>query len=373
MALVIKFIWHQNMKIFKNFRLLTLSVACLQIVYMLDVKADSKESNDDKITICHYQGSGIKHTTHIKLSEWSQYTKKYPNDYLGSCNSQDPSATAEKMHVISGCPVDIRQQLLTKIQSFYDPIVVDDSSLDDNDMAKAMSQCLDNGDSSDSNKGNIDTRKTGGQGRGHDSVSDSGKHHYVTRCLNTDKSHKADSSKSKRKGRSDSDKDPNNQNFHKKLVAENIDNNSQKGLKSVLVVSDSSLNDSDVKSALAKCGSNSGNLSVSKGDSGHKYRRVKDCSNDNTLKAALDAYKSKAQSDSNKQIIVTDTAYNDASILPLIQKCSGDQVTSGIAAEGAAGSISWREITTPPTSVDPVKEALAQGRKNASAKGGTVK
>ncbi len=99
------------------------------------------------------------------------------------------------MHVISGCTGTYRDALATKVQSYFEPITVADTALDDESVVTAMSQCLDKGDSSDSSKSKADSSKSisGGKGQGHDSVSDSGNNHRIRGCQNKDTEHKADS------------------------------------------------------------------------------------------------------------------------------------------------------------------------------------
>lgn len=327
-------------------------------------KSDSSTRGERKITICHAPpGNELnKHTIHIALSAWAAHVSNHPGDYVGSCNSQDSIKTKEAVHIISGCSDTVRQELITKIQSYYEPIIVEDTALDDENMVIAMSQCLDKGDSSDSNKGGADTRHSGGQGRGHDSVSDSGKHHYISGCQNKDTSHKADSNDHNKHGQSDSDKDPNNINYHKKLKAADSSYDSKKGIKDPLVVSDSNMDDSNIKNAIHHCGSDSNKFGELKGDSGHKYRKIKNCSNDSGLRNAIKQQKEKALSDSSTKIVVTESIYNDASILDLIKQCSSDQVddSSNYGVKGESGPSNWREVTTPDAVIDTIKASKSR-------------
>ena len=306
--------------------------------------ADDRGKSDkssQKITVCHAPpgNPAQKHTIHIAFSAWAAH-KAHTNDYLGSCNNPPviPTTTTtrttpEKIHVISGCTGTYRNALVTKVRSYFDPITVADTSLDDELVVTAMSQCLDKGDSSDSSdsneKGHNSKSLSGGKGRGHDSVSvsDSGKnvlHHLIRGCQNKD-THIADSSKH---GVSDSDKDATNKNYHKKLKNIDSSHDTNKGNKDPIVVSDSSLDDSDVWKEYKECAKDSGNSNKInadktgkvKGDSGHKQHILKSCgdSQDKKLKDAITSYRAKT---STKNIILTETSYNDISVHQAVMDC----------------------------------------------------
>ncbi|MGZ8157569.1 MAG: hypothetical protein ACXWT4_02035 [Methylobacter sp.] len=67
-------------------------------------------------------------------------------------DSGSKKTETETLHVISGCTGSYLDTLLTKVESYYEPITVADTALDDESIVTAMSQCLDKGDSSDSGK-----------------------------------------------------------------------------------------------------------------------------------------------------------------------------------------------------------------------------
>jgi hypothetical protein len=320
-----------------------------------DKRSDSNsgDKSKQKITICHVPpGNPEKmHTIHIAMSAWAAH-KAHTNtnandkglplaDYLGSCNNPPntpPATTKEKLHVISGCTGTYRDALATKVQSYYEPITVADTALDDESVVTAvvtaMSQCLDKGDSSDSSKSKADSSKSasGGKGRGHDSVSvsDSGNHKYhrIRGCQNKDTEHKADSSDSSKHGSSDSDKDDNNKNYHQKLKSADSGHDTAKHIKDPIVVSDSSLDDDGVWKEFKECAKDAGDpkkidsnkIGKQKGDSGHKQHILKSCVDDSgdALRKAIVDYKAKA---STKDIILTATSYNDVSIKQAVEDC----------------------------------------------------
>ena len=339
----------------------------------------SGDNSSSRITICHVPpgNPANKHTIHIAFSAWAAHQKhtntKGPDyvDYLGSCNNapaKGSTVTPEPVHVISGCTGTYRNTLLTKVHSYFEPITVADTALDDLDgeaVVTAMSQCLDKGDSSDSGHSKNDDRSvSGGRGRGHDSVSDSGNHHRIRGCQNKD-THLADSSKH---GVSDSDKDITNKNYHKKL--KDLDNDHDAGKSSgnplyidPVVVSDSSLDDGDVWKEFKKCAQNASDTTKldatvtgkKKGDSGHKQHVLKTCgaTQDQKIRDAITAYRAKA---STKNIILTQTSYNDVSIQQAIADCVDSGKGGGTDAlapptastsTGVGGRLNFREDTSP--------------------------
>ncbi|TAN65295.1 MAG: hypothetical protein EPN17_16925 [Methylobacter sp.] len=287
---------------------------------------DSGNKSHQKITICHVPPGNPeqKHTLHIAFSAWAAH-KAHTNDkgpdyvdYLGSCNSKTSTTPKETLHIISGCTGAAHETLETKVQSYFEPITVADTALDDEAVVTAMSQCLDKGDSSDSS----DSNKGKAKGGGHDSVSDSGKHHRIRGCQD-----KGDSSDKKyRKTLQDAD------------TAR--DNNAAKGiLKDPVVVSDSSLDDSGVWKEYKKCvadtGSpnkiDSGKTGKKRGDSGHSQHILKSCGDaqDQKLKDAIVAYKAKP---SSKDIILTETSYTDVSIKQAVDACVSAGATDSITS-----------------------------------------
>ncbi|MCK9394654.1 MAG: hypothetical protein M0Q44_03600 [Methylobacter sp.] len=300
----------------------------------------SSDKSSQKITICHVPpgNPANKHTIHIAFSAWATHKAHTNNigpdyaDYLGSCNSKTTTTTKETLHVISGCTGTYHDTLAAKVRSYYEPITVADTSLDDESVVTPMSQCLDKGDSSDSGKNHGDSSKSisGGKGRGHDSVSDSGNHHRIRGCQNKDTQVSADSSN--HHGVTDSDNNDANKNYHQKLKDADSarDNNAATGIiKDPIVVSDSSLDDSGVWTAYKTCVAVTGNANkidsskagVKKGDSGHRQHVLEkscvDASGD-TLRNAIVAYKAKS---STKDIILTETSYNDVSIKQAVNDC----------------------------------------------------
>lgn len=275
----------------------------------------STNNSDRKITICHVPpgNPANKHTIHIAFSAWAAH-KAHTNtigpdfaDYLGSCNSRTTSTPKETIHVISGCTGTTRETLETKVQSYYEPITVADTSLDDQSVVTAMSQCLDNGDSSDSSKSNSDSAQSasGGQGKGHDSVSDSGNHHRIRGC-----------------------QDKGNSSYHQTLKTADSTLDTSRSVTDPVVVSDSSLDDTGVWSAYKACVADATNANKidssktgkQKGDSGHRQHILKTCgtTQDQAVRDAVTAYKAKT---STKDIIVTASAYNDVTVKAAIDAC----------------------------------------------------
>lgn len=278
----------------------------------------SSDKSSQKITICHVPpgNPANKHTIHIAYSAWAAH-KAHTNtigpdfaDYLGSCNSRTTSTPKEAVHVISGCTGTTRETLETKVQSYYEPITVADTSLDDEAVVTAMSQCLDKGDSSDSSgHGDSGHSASTGKGGGHDSVSDSGQHHRIRGCQD--------------KGNGDSSK-----NYHQTLKTADSSLDTHRSTKDPIVVSDSSLDDSGVWSAYKTCVQDSSNANKidsgktgkQKGDSGHRQHVLKSCgtTQDQAVRNAVTAYKAKT---STKDIIVTASAYNDVTVKAAIDAC----------------------------------------------------
>ena len=141
--------------------------------------ADSKDNKDKQnVIVCHVPkgNPANKHTIHISSTAWPAHRDNHGGDYLGSCNTEIkkttrvvidpqtnqsisvttnnlPSIAPEPVHAISGCTGEERKTLVSKLQSYYEPIIVNDDALDDKATLAAMSQCLNNGDSGDSGRG----------------------------------------------------------------------------------------------------------------------------------------------------------------------------------------------------------------------------
>lgn len=178
---------------------------------------DSKNNKaKQKVTVCHVPkgNPANRHTIHISISAWPAHRDNHGGDFLGSCNTEikkttkvsktdsttgttksvavtssnlAPPAVPEAVHTISGCTGEARTNLISKLQSYYEPIVVDDTALDDPAVVAATSQCLNNGDSSDS-------------GRGGHNDSDSEKNKAKEKADSNKK--KSDSTKKKDQGKS---------------------------------------------------------------------------------------------------------------------------------------------------------------------------
>lgn len=296
------------------------------------------------------------------------------------------SSTIETQHTVTGCAATYLTPLRKAVREFYEPVIVPDSALDDPTVAMAVSRCLNNGDSSDSGKSNADSskskdaagRKTGGQGQARletrDSVSDSGnskrRTHYITGCKNKDTEVKStsynnsDSTGNAGSGNRGHKADSNSvalNNNHAQILRDTVnaymhmpdstasdhtgrsttvwtkksDVDARKGSgftggkegERGIVVSDSALDDSDVKAAVKACAKkpNSDKIDSSKvgkfmGTYAHKYRIVKSCGTalDNNVKNAIIAYKAK---DSNAPVVFDDSVLGDATIKSLFDAC----------------------------------------------------
>lgn len=353
--------------------------------------------NSQTVTICHIPPGNPqnKHTIHISWSAWPAHKLNHGGDWLGSCNNEPhthsgnvltgvttgttTNVATEQLHVVSGCSDSIRQQIVSKIQSYYDPITVPDNLMDDSAIGPLISQCTDHGDSSDSSKGNSDSSKKdssgriiGGKGQGVDSVSDSGNHHRIRDCKNKDTAHKADSN-SKIGVITDSDKDPQNLNYHKKLK-DYVENYKQKSnITDPIVVSDSSLSDDkEIYAEYKKCAFDSMQPTkisakravTDKGDFGHKQTILKDCPNATTLKKLIEDHKA-AEKSTKKDLILTDTIYNDSTISGLVSQCSKDTpLVSSTSSPGGgiSGPASWVEVINSSPENDPIKTQKANAR-----------
>ncbi len=317
--------------------------------------SDSGNKSHQKITICHVPPGNPtqKHTLHIAFSAWAAH-KEHKNltgpdyvDYLGSCNSKTTTTAKETLHVISGCTGATREALETKVQAYYEPITVADTSLDDEAVVTAMSQCLDKGDSSDSGHADHGAAKGGG----HDSVSDSGKHHRIRGCQD--------------KG-NDSDKK-----YHKILKDADSGLDTHRAIKDPIIVSDSSLDDSGVWPAYKACTKDtsdtknkidSSKISKKKGDSGHRQHILREtdsvsdsgkqhhksctAAQDTTLRSAIAAYKAKA---STKDIILTASSYNDVTVKTAVDACvtagAKDTVTDSFSPNVAIPNVTITHAT----------------------------
>jgi hypothetical protein len=288
-----------------------------------DYRGTSRETKN--ITICHIPpgNPANKHTIHIGYSAWPAHRDNHGGDYLGSCTKATPtgttdptttttdgtttggttttttSSTVDQVHIINGCTGEARATLINLVQTYFDPVVVNDDALKDDhgsvDIVTALSQCLDAGDSSDSGDGNKNNRGHG-KGNGYDSVSDSGNHHFIRACK----------SKSSNRGDSNDSNDSNDFRGNLKSKGDNHNRSNHHGDSSV-IVSDSSLDDSGVKRVYASCiAKDSVSIKTGLGDSGHKYRIVKGC-NDSDLKKELDAHKTRTED-------LTDAKYKDLPI-----------------------------------------------------------
>lgn len=193
-------------------------------------------------------------------------------------------------------------------------------------------------------------------GRGKDSVHDSvrdssgGTHkikvktHHIRGCQNNDSSNKTDSvhqrhDSGKIKAFGDSKGRNTDKNVHKLLKDADSHYDKHHGVKDPVVVSDSSLDDSGVAKEFKKCtakDSDSRKIDSNKagkkcGDSGHKHHVLsqtvvtQNCNggSDSALKTAILEHKDKVANDttSTKDILVTESAYNDVQIQQAIQAC----------------------------------------------------
>ena len=296
-----------------------------------DNNARGNDNEDKKITICHVPPGNPenKHTIHIGYSAWPAHRDNHVGDYLGSCTQAPASSTTvDEVRVITGCTGTYRETLITKVQSYFEPIVVSDDALTDDrdseDVVTALSQCLDAGDSSDSSDSS-DKKKDNrgnGKGSGHDSVSDSGKHHFISGC----------------KSKANDSNDSNDSNaYRNKLKKEDSGYKKAKAkTDSNLIVSDSSLDDSGVREKYKACVADSDDASkidsskvkLGQGDSGHQYRIVKGCGDSGIkdLKEELTKHKERVE-DANdakykdRPIVITTVSMQDAAIEAARAEC----------------------------------------------------
>ena len=290
--------------------------------------SDSNErgqSNEDKkVTICHVPKGHPegRHTIHISYKAWTNaHHKNHSGDTLGSCTKTPvpgttTTTTTDTTYTVTGCTGTAREELVTVVQSYFEPVVVDESTLDDDeDMVTSVSQCLDGGDSSDSNDAHKDKRGNG-KGSGYEHVSDSHNHHFLGGCKNKDSGDSEHNYRSKIKS-NDSD--------HKKK-----EHGKNSNYSTSLIVTDSSMDDSGVKRAYDKCVNDSHGhtrsnmVAFNLGDSGHKYRIVKSCdSGDSDLRAKIQSHKEtvKTSKDTTYQVVVTGTSLQDCDISKAVNTC----------------------------------------------------
>ncbi len=309
-----------------------------------------------EIIICHVPigNPANKHTIHIGYSAWPSHRDNHGGDYLGSCNnppSTSSTTVKEDTLVISGCTGETRTTLLKLTQSYFDPIIVNDDAFDDETTVTALSQCLDKGDSSDSSKSDSSKNKPdSGKGGGHDSVSDSGHHHRISGCKNQDSSDSHHDS-------SDSKESDSSKNYAKKLHEKNDKYNEDNGHgDSSLNISDSSMDDSGVYTEYKKCADSSATHKgkMGRGDSGHKYRKMNDCSNATAIKEAVKSYHKKVNTGTKyekRAIVIKRSSLIDKRIKAAVDACTTQSgkppkviPPSGSGdTQGFSGRLNWKE------------------------------
>jgi len=321
-----------------------------------DYRGDSGETK--KITICHVPkgNPSNRHTIHIGYSAWSTHRDNHGGDYLGSCNNPPSTKTnrtttiKEDTLVISDCTGETRKTLLTLTQSYFDPIIVNDDAFDDETTVTALSQCLDKGDSSDSSKSDSSKNKPdSGKGRGHDSVSDSGNHHRISGCKNEDSSDSNHDS-------GDSNESDSSKNYAKKLREKNDKHNKDKGHgDSSLNISDSSMDDSGVYKEYKKCADSSGehHEKTGRGDSGHKYREMANCSNAKAIKEAVKKHHKKVEDAKyeKRAIVIKKSSLIDKRIKAAVDACTQQTGNPPVVippsgsgdTQGFSGRLNWKE------------------------------
>jgi len=322
---------------------------------------EHKSTSSKKIVICHIPkgNPSNKHTIHIDYSAWPAHRDNHGGDYLGSCTKQTSTSTEETL-VINGCTGETRKTLLTLTQSYFDPIIVnedvwEDDSSENETTVLALSQCLDNGDSSDSTDGKKDKRGKG-EGEGRDSVSDSGHHHRISGCKNQDSSESHHDS-------GDDKESESSKNYAKKLHEKNNKHNEDKKKKdnkehgdSSLNISDSSMDDSGVYKEYKKCADSSGDHheKTGRGDSGHKYREMSNCSNAKAIKEAVKKHHETVKDEKyeKRAIVIKKSSLTDKRIKSAVDACtkqSGNPPTvippsATGGTQGFSGRLNWQEI-----------------------------
>lgn len=280
---------------------------------------------DRNITICHVPkgNPSNKHTIHIGYSAWPAHRDNHGGDYLGSCTKAAPSdpsgdpqdntdpSLCEEL-IVSGCEGNDREDLIDKVQSYFEPIVVRDDQLDDK-VTPALSQCIDNGDSDDSTFTPRKDDRGNGKGGGHATHSDSG-HYSVSAC--------------KHRGIDDSDSND----FRGNLISEHNKKNNGAHGDSNVILTDSSLDDPDVRKEYDDCLAKQSTVKTGLGDSGHKYNVVKNCNNP-ALKKKIEAHKARAKSSNddkykNRSIILTKKSLEDKDIKKGYDKCLAQRKVS---------------------------------------------
>lgn len=345
--------------------LLSISVTVFTSLACADSKSNNSSSNSHysdsnergasneakKVTVCHVPKGNPdgRHTIHISYNAWTNaHHKNHTGDTLGSCTKTPvpgttTTTTTDKTYTITGCTGTARETLVTVVQSYFEPVVVDETALDDDeDMVTSISQCLDGGDSSDSNDANKDNRGHG-QGSGYEQISDSHAHHFMGSCKNKDSGNPEHAYRSKIK--------LNDSNYKTR------EHNKNSNYSTSLIVTDSSMDDNGVKTAYDRCVNDSHGhmrpniVTFNLGDSGHKYRIVKSCdSGDSALRAALQSHKEtvKTSKDTTYQVVVTGTSLQDCDISKAVNTCL-IQTTAKVDPPLPGGSASC-ETPCPPGS-----------------------
>ncbi|WP_287962628.1 hypothetical protein [Alcanivorax sp.] len=182
----------------------------------------SSEESSEKITICHIPpGNPDKlHTIRISSDAWEAH--KAHGDYMGACL---PSAT------VIGCSKTYHSELSKVVRDYVIPEVIDVSDLDaDRELREAVENCVD---------------KDKGEG---DDSSDKEYEYKVHHHDGTDSTHKVRIIKScKNKSRDDS-----SEKYRDKLK-EKSENHEHHNAHEPIVVTDSSLDDDDVRKAYNEC------------------------------------------------------------------------------------------------------------------------
>lgn len=311
-------------------------------------------AGEPKVTICHVPCGNPenKHTIHIGASAWTAHFANHEGDHLGSCDNppESTSSQTENLVVIENCTGSYRQTLVELTQSYFDPLIINDSILDDEvdgPALAALSECLDHGDSSDSSAGNAPSTS---KGQGYASYGAG--HLRISACKNRDTSASHPENASEE---SDS-----SQNYHKKFSQRKAHFNATYGHgDSSLNISDSSMDNSAVRSAYQTCIATNPDYETGtdKGDAAHKYREMSGCPNASEIKTAVAAYKNSVATEARyarRPIVLKTSTLTDTRIQEAVANCVDPDLGGGTQTgvpptsegyTGRSGRLNWRQLT----------------------------
>ncbi|MBT7444430.1 MAG: hypothetical protein HN790_10770 [Methylococcales bacterium] len=304
------------------------------------------------LVICH-----DNNTIEIDISELSSHSddantsrisvngylgKLHGSDYYGSCDHNGDNN--ETLQVVANCKGGFREKLVLITQEFFEPIVISDSSIDDDlERLAALSDCV-----------------TSSSGQGHDSGSDSGDNIVVMSCYNGTSTDKRYREKLKSLQKNHHDFTHRASNDHQNIP---------------IIISDSSLDDSGVSGAVTDCFEDGGRIVQDhRSDSGHNFKVMLGCQGDsgavgnssrkslisaitqhhkNSSDGCFSSDSSLCEEDSLPPVVVTTDSLQDVDISNAIADCTDPNKGGGTVStvsldptsrlKGFSGRLNFRE------------------------------